>query len=184
MSQIILKTTFCATTGVLLAFITWSAISDSAVTGGYILSIILLFMMFFVIGQFFVDRWRPKLNPTDFHPSKPWKTPSETTHLGLWVRVGFITLTSVAVYTALAFLLVMTTTARPAFMLLLGTLFLPRIPHLYWRPRGQYESAPDVHGRRLKYRRSSEIDRRARWLAPIAMAGVGAVIASIGMALS
>ena len=48
--------TFYLVTGVLLSSITWSALSHSAVTGDYALSVILLGMTFHVTGKFFVDR--------------------------------------------------------------------------------------------------------------------------------
>ena len=90
---------------------------------------------------------------------------------------------------ALASLLVLTTTAQPAFMVLLGALFLLRIPHLYWSMRGRYEQASianSTNGSRsvLTYRGGSQMDRKARWLIPIAMAIVGAVLAGAGMVVS
>ena len=137
----LLRTLFYLAAGSILASITWSAIEHSAVTGDYILSVILLGMMFFIIGQFFVDRWRPEYGPGDFHPTRLWKMPRETTRSGLWLRVGFKTLVGIAIFSGLAVPLVLLTTARPAFMVLLGALFLLRIPHLYWSMRSRYEDA-------------------------------------------
>ena len=173
-------------TGVILAAVSWSTISHSAVTGDYLLSLLLLGMMFYVVGQFFVDRLRPEDAPHDFHPTRIWKLPHTTTTGGLRLRVGFSALLNVAVYTALASVLVLTTTARPAFMALLGTLFLIRIPHLYWSMRGRYESVTDSGSKSrsaLQYRGGSRTDRRTRWLVPIGMAGLGSGIAAIGMIL-
>ena len=154
-------------------------------TGDYVLSFILLGMMFYVLGQFCVDRWRPEDGPQDFHATKLWKIPQTTTPRGLWLRVGVNTLLSILAYSALASLLVLTTTAQPAFMALLGALFLLRIPHLYWSMRGRYEQASianSTNGSRsvLTYRGGSQMDRKARWLIPIAMAIVGAVLAGAG----
>ena len=53
---------------------------------------------------------------------------------------------NMATHTLLASLLVLTTTARPAFLVLLGSLFLLRIPHLYWSMRGRYERVNSVDG--------------------------------------
>ena len=58
----------------------------------------------------------------------------------MWFRVGFNTLLNIAIYIALASALILLTTARPAFMVLLGALFLVRVPHLYWSIRGRYDS--------------------------------------------
>ncbi len=170
-------------TGVLLASISWSTISHSAVTGDYVLSLLLLGMMFYVVGQFFVDRLRPEVAPQDFHDTRPWNTPYTTTTGGLWLRVGFNTLLNIAIYTALAFALILLTTARPAFMVLLGTLFLIRMPHLYWSMRGRYDSVTDSESAVLQYRGGSPMDRRTRWLVPMGMAGLGSGIAAIGMLL-
>lgn len=53
-----LRILFYQFTGFNLASITLGAIKHSAVTRDYILSVILLGMMFFVVGEFFVDPWR------------------------------------------------------------------------------------------------------------------------------
>ena len=92
MPHTFLRMGFYMIAGTVLASVTWSTIEHSAVTGDYILSVILLPMMFFVVGQFFVDRWRPEYGPGDFHPTRLWKTPRDTTRSGLWLRVGFKTL--------------------------------------------------------------------------------------------
>ena len=183
MGPLFLRLIFYLVIGVLLASISWSTISHSAVTGDYLLSFILLAMMFYVVGQFFVDRLRPEVAPQDFHATRPWKTPHTTTMRGLWLRVGFNTLLNIAIYTALAFALVLLTTARPAFMVLLGTLFVIRMPHLYWSMRGRYDSVTDSEGAVLQYRGGSQMDRRTRWLLPVGMAGLGSGIAAIGMIL-
>ncbi len=179
---------FYAIAGVLLSSISWSTISHSAVTGDYVLSFILLGMMFYVVGQFCVDRWRPEVGPQDFHATRLWRIPQTTTPGGLWLRVGFNTLVSIGVYSALASLLVLATTAQPAFMVLLGTLFLLRMPHLYWSMRGQYERvsvANSMNASRnvLTYKGGSQMDRKDRWLIPIGMAILGAILAGAGMFL-
>ncbi len=183
MGPLFLRLLFYLVTGVLLASISWSTISHSAVTGDYLLSFILMGMMFYVVGQFFVDRLRPEVAPQDFHDTRLWNTPYTTTTGGLWLRVGFNTLLNVAIYTALAFALILLTTARPAFMVLLGTLFVIRIPHLYWSMRGRYDSVADSESAVLQYRGGSQMDRRTRWLLPVGMAGLGSGIAAIGMLL-
>ncbi len=183
MGPLFLRMIFYLVTGVLLASISWSTISHSAVTGDYLLSLLLLGMMFYVVGQFFVDRLRPEVAPQDFHDIRPWKTPYTTTTGGLWLRVGFNTLLNIAIYAALAFALILLTTARPAFMLLLGMLFLIRVPHLYWSMRGRYENVADSESAVLQYRGGSRMDRRTRWLVPIGMAGLGSGVAAIGMLL-
>ena len=180
----LVRTLFYLAAGSILASITWSTIEHSAVTGDYLLSVILLGMMFFIIGQFFVDRWRPEYGPGDFHPTKLWKMPRETSRSGLWLRVGFRTLTGVAIFSGLATLLVLLTTARPAFMVLLGALFLLRIPHLYWSMRSRYEEARDAEGAELRYRGGSALSRSTIWLTPTLMAGAGAVLATLGALLS
>ena len=130
MIQALLKLSFYLVTGVILSAITWGTLSHSAVTGDYALSVILLVMMFFIVGKFFVDRWQPEHGPKDFHSSKLWKMPRATTSAGLWLRVGFSTAAHVTAYAVLASILVLTTTARFPFMILLGSLFILRIPHL------------------------------------------------------
>ena len=177
--------TFYLVTGVLLASITWGTLSHSAVTGDYALSVILLGMMFYVAGKFFVDRWQPVFADSDFHATKLWKIPNKTTRSGLWLRVAFSTATNIAAYTILASFLVLTTTARPAFLVLLGGLFLLRIPHLYWSMRGRYEVVHFVDGigalqTNLRYASGSQMGRRARWLIPIGMACAGVGVAAIG----
>ena len=186
MGQSLLKLTFYLITGVVLSSITWSTLSHSAVTDDYVMSIILLAMMFYVAGSFCVDRWRPEADTRDFHATKLWKMPYETTISGLCMRVAFSTAAHITIYTVLASLLVLTTTARPAFMVLLGTLFLLRIPHLYWSIRGRYiqigSNGDTGIGRSiLKYQGGSRIHRNARWLIPIGMAGAGAALAMVGM---
>ena len=112
--------------------------------------------------------------------------PHTTTTGGLWLRVGFSTLLNLAIYTALASALVFLTTAQPAFMALLGALFLIRIPHLYWSMRGRYESVADSRSESrnvLRYRGDSRMDRRTRWLLPIGMAALGSAVAAIGTLL-
>lgn len=180
----LLRTGFYLVAGTILASITWSTIEHSAVTGDYILSVILLGMMFFIVGQFFVDRWRPEYGPGDFHSTKLWKMPRDTTRSGLWLRVGFRTLVSVAIFSALAVILVLMTTARPAFMVLLGALFVLRIPHLYWSMRSRYEEARDGEGIELRYQGGSALSRRTIWLTPTLMAGAGALLATLGALFS
>ena len=184
MTHTLLRMGFYLVAGTILASITWSTIEHSAVTGDYILSVILLGMMFFIVGQFFVDRWRPEYSDGDFHPTKLWKTPRETTRSDLWLRVGFRTLAGVAIFSALAALLVLLTTARPAFMVLLGALFVLRIPHLYWSMRSRFEEAQDGADTNLHYRGGSALNRRTIWLTPTLMSGVGAVLATLGALLS
>ena len=186
MSQLLLKLTFYLVTGVLLSSITWSTLSHSAVTGDYALSVILLGMMFYVAGKFFVDRWRPEDGHQDFHATKLWKMPHKTTRSGLWLRVGFSTAANLAGYAVIASLLVLTTTARPAFLVLMGALFLLRIPHLYWSMRGKYEQSRSSDGAGasqalLHYVGSSRMNRKARWLVPMGMAGAGSTIAAVAI---
>lgn len=184
-----LRIIFYTLTGLVLSSISWGTISHSAVTGDYVLAFILLGMMFYVVGKFFVDRWRPSDSPQDLHDTKPWKLPHTTTPAGLWLRVGFNTLFNISAYSALACLLVITTTAHPVFMIMLGSLFLLRMPHLYWSMRGRYERVPvtiSSNGIRniLKYRGGTQIDRKTRWLIPIGMAIVGATLAGAALLLS
>ena len=182
MEHSLLKMSFYLVTGVLLSSITWSTLSHSAVTGDYALSVILLGMMFYVAGKFFVDRWQPGHAPQDFHPTKLWKMPRATTRTGLWLRVGFSAAAHIAVYALLASVLVLTTTARFPFMLLLGSLFILRIPHSYWTMRGYYEAASgEGEDRQLRYKGGSAVHRRTRWLLPAGMACVGVGVAAIGI---
>ena len=183
MGPLFLRLIFYMITGALLALISWSTISHSAVTGDYALSLLLMGMMFCIVGQFFVDRLRPEVAPKDFHSTRLWKMPHTTNTGGLWLRVGFNTLLNIAFYTALAFALVLFTTAQPLFMVLLGALFLLRMPHLYWSMRGRYESVVDSESAVLRYRGGSRTNRRIRWLVPVGMAGLGSGIAAIGMLL-
>ena len=189
MSQLLLKMIFYMTTGVIMASISWSTISHASVTGDYILAIILLGAMFFIVGMFIVDRCQPELSERDFHPTKPWKTPYVTTRRGLWTRVAFITLLSIALYGILGFALVWTTTARPPFLIMLGTLFLLRVPHLYWSMRGRYEmvSEESVHSYArgsLVYLGQSNVGRLVKLVGPSAMAVFGAVLAGFGFILT
>lgn len=181
MPQLLLKMIFYLVTGVILSSITWSTLSHSAVTRDYALSVILLGMMFYVAGKFFVDRWQPGHAPQDFHPTKLWKIPYETTGYRLWLRVGFSTAAHIAVYALLASALALTTTARFPFMILLGSLFILRIPHLYWTMRGYYEPASRDDDRQLRYKGGSVVHRRTRWLLPAGMACVGVGVAAIGI---
>ena len=147
-------------TGVILSAITWGTLSHSAVTGDYALSVILLAMMFFIVGKFFVDRWQPEHGQQDFHDTKLWKIPYSTTRGGLWLRVGFSTAAHIAVYALLASALVLATTARFPFMILLGGLFVLRISHLYWTMRGYYEAASrDGDDRQLRYKGGPAVHR-------------------------
>ena len=140
--------------------------------------------MFYVVGQFFVDRLRPEVAPHDFHATRLWKIPHTTTTGGLWLRVGFNTLLNIAIYTTLAFTLIFLTTAQPAFMVLLGTLFPLRMPHLYWSTRSRYEEGREGEGTELRYKGGSALNRRTTWLTPTLMAGVGIILATLGMLLS
>lgn len=154
-----------------MAGISWSTISHSNVTGDYVLAIILLGAMFFIVGMFIVDRCQPELSERDFHPTKLWKTPYVTTRRGLWKRVAFITLFSLALYGILGFALVLTTTARPPFLMMLGTLFLLRVPHLYWSMRGRYamvgeESGSDYTPGSLVYLGQSNVGRLVKLVGP------------------
>ena len=106
MTQTFLKLAFYLASGSVLAIITWGAISHSAVTGDHILSVILLGMMFFIIGQFFVDRWQPRHSARDFHPSKLWKVPQTTTRVGLAIRVGFTTIVHIGLFFILSSILI------------------------------------------------------------------------------
>ena len=177
MNHTLFRMSFYVIAGTILASITWSAVEHSQVTGDYILSVILLGMMFFIVGQFFVDRWRPEYGSGDFHATRLWKT----TRRGLWLRVGFRTLVWLAAFSAAAAILVLTTTARPAFMALLGSLFALRVPHLYWSMRGRYEEAEN--GSELRYAGGSALNRRTTWLTPALMAGAGAALATLGAML-
>ena len=182
------KFLFYLIAGFILASITWSAIKHSSVTDDPVLAIALLGMMFFIIGKFFVDRWRPEYGDKDFHSRKLWKMPYETTRSGLWLRVGFRTMIGAAAYAALATLLVLTTTAQPPFMALLSLLLMLRIPHLYWSMRSRYEQTDSIdetvssHAG-LRYKGGSDLHRRALWLTPTLMSAVGVVLAVTGVLL-
>ena len=183
------KVLFYLFAGFVLASITWSAIKHSKVTDDPVLAIALLGMMFFIVGKFFVDRWRPKYGEKDFHPSKLWKMPYTTTRSGLWVRVGFRTLMGAAIYAALATVLVLTTTAQPEFMVLLGMLLVLRISHLYWSMRSRYErtETTDETGvvrPMLYYKGGSDMHRRAFWLTPTLMSAAGVALAAVGALLN
>ena len=171
-----------------MASISWSSIEHSVETGDYVLAVVLLSMIFYIIGQFFVDRWRPEHNSRVFHPTRPWKLPYTTTPRGLWLRVGYRMLIASAIYSGLASVLVIGTTAEPEFMVLLGSLLLLRIPHLYWSMRGRYEIRPAENAARsaqtmLRYRGGSDLHGRAFWLIPTLLAAVGAFIATVGVLL-
>ncbi len=185
----LLKLLFYPLAGLILASITWSAIKHSAVTDDPILALALLGMMFFIVGQFFVDRWRPEYGDKDFHPSKLWKMPRATTRGGLWLRVAFTTALGLIVYAALAAALVLATTTQPAFMVLLGMLFVLRIPHLYWSMRGRYEltQITDKSGTTrsvLHYTSGSSMRSRAFWLTPTLMSVAGVALAAAGVLLN
>lgn len=189
MPQLVLKMIFYLTTGVILASISWSTISHSRVTGDYVLAIILLGAMFFIVGMFIVDRCRPELSHRDLHPSKLWKMPYVTTSRGIWVRVSFITLMSLALYSILGSVLVWTTTARPPFLIMLGALFLLRVPYLYWSMRGRYALASGASGANrpiesLVYRGEASVNRLVKVLGPTVMAVFGAVLAGFGFLIS
>lgn len=189
MDKLPLKMAFYSITGVLLSSITWSTVSHSVVTGDYLLSFILLGMMFYIVGQFCVDRWYPEDSLDDLGPKRLWKVPERTTPRGLWLRVGFHTLLNIGVYSVLSCVLVLITTARVEFMLLLGSLFLLRAPHLYWSLRGRYAQATSTDGALaskpvLIYSVGAEVDRGARWVIPLGMSAVGALVAAAGLFLT
>lgn len=157
-------------------------------TNDPILAIALMAMLFFIVGSFFVDRWRPELDDKHFHPSKLWKIPNLTTSNGLWLKVGFKTIAGLIVHVILATLLLLTTTAEPEFMVLLGSFFIVRIPYLYWSMRGRYErieNTDDAGATRheLRYRGGSGMGRRTFWLFPTLMSFAGVVLAFVGVLL-
>ena len=189
MSQLLLKMIFYMTTGAIMASISWSTISHARITGDYVLAVILLGAMFFIVGMFIVDRCRPELSERDFHPNKLWKIPYVTTTKGLWTRVAFITFLSMALYGILGSVLVWTTTARPPFLIMLGTLFLLRVPHLYWSMRGRYEmmdeeSDPSYAPGSLVYLGQSNVSRLVKMIGPSALAAFGAILAGFGFILT
>lgn len=186
MTQASLKMTFYVIAGTILASISWGAINHSVVTGDYVLAVIVMGMMFFIVGKFFVDRWRPAHGPEAFHPNRPWKLPYLTTRRGLWLRVGFSTSLGVCVFAVIASVLVLGTTAQYPFMVLLGLLLVLRIPHLYWSLRSRYEVIPpDVSATgvapALRYRGGSELNGVAFWLVPVLLSSVGALLAILGV---
>ena len=189
MNSLPLKMVFYGITGVLLSSITWSTIAHSSVTGDYLLSFILLGMMFYIVGQFCVDRWYPEEGLDDLGPRRLWRLPERTTPRGLSLRVGFHTLLNVGVYSVLSCILVLITTARIEFMLLLGSLFLLRAPHLYWSLRGRYARATSSDGTLaskpvLIYSAGAQVDRGVRWVIPLGMSLAGGVVAAVGLLLA
>ena len=139
MTEILPKLTFYTGSGIILASISWGSIKHSVVTGDDTLGIVVMAMMFFIVGKFFVDRWRPAYGPDAFHPDRLWKIPETATRRELWYRVGFSTFVGATTFMVIASGLVLTTTAEPPFMILLGSLLLLRIPYLYWSMRSRYE---------------------------------------------
>ena len=188
MTQTLLKASFYVIAGTILAAISWSSVEHSVVTGDYVLAVIVMGMMFFIVGKFFVDRWRPAHGPKDFHPSRLWKIPYTTTRAGLWIRVGFSTVVSASIFAAVASALVLSTTAQSPFMVLMGLLLVLRIPHLYWSMRGRYEVIPaevpdGTVQPALRYKGRSELHGIAFWLIPALMASAGALLAIVGLLL-
>ena len=188
MTQPLLKTIFYMIAGTLLASISWGSIEHSVVTGDHALAVFVMGMMFFIVGKFFVDRWRPVYGPDAFHPDRLWKMPQTATRHGLWCRVGFSTFVGTAMFTAIASVLVLTTTAEPPFMILLGSLLALRIPYLYWSMRSRYESitidCQNGIGRpEFRYKGGSGLPGVTFWLVPALMASLGALIAVIGLQL-
>ena len=186
--QEILRIPFYLATGVILATVGWSAINHSSVTNDPLLALAVMGFVFFIGGNFFVDRWRPELGERHFHPSKLWKMPYLTTINGLWLRVGFKTVSGLFLHAILATLLLLTTTAEPEFLVLLGSLFIVRIPHLYWSMRGRYESVENVDHtgvvhHELQYRGGSGMDSRTFWLFPTLMSFMGVLLAFVGVIL-
>ena len=163
MGPALLRMVYYAATGVILSSISWGTISYSAITGDYLLSLILVGMMFYVVGNFFVDRWGLAGGPHDLHSTKLWKLPRTATPGDLWLRVAFNTLVGIAGYSALAAIVVLVTTAHPAFMALLGALFLLRMPHLYWSMHGRYDRAPATVGNQQKWDTSRAERSGAGW---------------------
>ena len=188
MTQTFLKTGFYMIAGTLLASISWGSIEHSVVTGDHALAVFVMGMMFFIVGKFFVDRWRPVYEADAFHPDRLWKIPQTATRRELWYRVGFSTFVGTTAFTAIASVLVLTTTAEPPFMILLGALLGLRIPYLYWSMRSRYEpitiDCQDGIGRpELRYKGGSGLHGVAFWLIPALMASLGALIAVIGLQL-
>ena len=139
MTQTFLKTGFYMIAGTLLASISWGSIEHSVVTGDRVLAVFVMGMMFFIIGKFFVDQWRPVYGPDAFRPGKLWKIPQTAPRRELWYRVGFSTFVGTTTFTIISAVLVLTTTDEPPFMILLGSLLALRIPYLYWSMRSRYE---------------------------------------------
>ena len=188
MSQPVLRMFFYLIAGSILAFITWGSVEHSVVTGDHILAIIVMGMMFFIVGKFFVDRWRPVYGPDAFHPDRLWKMPQTATRRELWYRVGFSTFVGATTFTVIASGLVLTTTAEPPFMILLGSLLALRIPYLYWSMRSRYEPITNERGNgidqpELRYKGGSGLHGATFWLIPALMASLGTLIAVIGLQL-
>ena len=102
MTQTCLKMRFYMVAGILLASITWSSIEHSVVSGDDTLGIVVMGLMFFIIGKFFVDRWRPVYGADAFHPDRLWKIPQMATRRELWYRVGFSTFVGATTFTSTA----------------------------------------------------------------------------------
>ena len=188
MTQTFLKAGFYTVAGTLLASISWGSIEHSVVTGNHVLAVFVMGMMFFIIGKFFVDRWRPVYGPDAFHPDRLWKMPQTATPRELWYRVGFSTFVGITAFTVIAAVLVLTTTAEPPFMVLLGSLLALRIPYLYWSMRSRYEPITNecqkgIGQTELRYSGGSGLHGAAFWLVPALMASVGALTAIVGLQL-
>ena len=188
MTQTFLKTGFYMIAGTLLASISWGSIEHSVVTSDHALAVFVMGMMFFIIGKFFVDRWRPVYGLDAFHPDRLWKIPQTATRRELWYRVGFSTFVGTITFTVIAAVLVLSTTAEPPFMILLGSLLVLRIPYLYWSMRNRYEIITfecqnGLDQPALRYKGGSGLHGMAFWLVPAIMSLAGALIALVGLQL-
>ena len=171
MGQPVLRMFFYLIAGSILASISWGSIEHSVVTGDHVLAVFVMGMMFFIVGKFFVDRWRPVYGPDAFHPDRIWKIPQTATCRQLWYRVGFSTFVGTTAFTVIASVLVLTTTAEPPFMILLGLLLALRVPYLYWSMRSRYgvipiEAQKGVAKPVLQYKGGAGLHGVTFWLVP------------------
>ncbi len=100
-------------------------------------AIVLGTILFVVI---FVSAKRSSRKPPEqeFHPTRPWKTPYETTRTGLWLRAAFVPVVGFLLLNIAGFGILMIDGGELPYIARYSFQFLAFAPFLYWHTRRQY----------------------------------------------
>ena len=111
-----------------------------------------------VAGIFISARRPPKKPPEErFHPTKLWKSPYETTRLGLWLRAAFVSVAGFVGLNVVMFGVRLIDGGEISYFSAYSVQFLAFVPLIYWRTRRQYfPVSPAVKGGAMKDHRGGE----------------------------